>query len=258
MASQFSITNTGTFDVLAGSNISGKSFTASPIPPTGVVTSNLLLHLDAANATSYPGSGTTWFDLSGNGNNFTLVNSPTYVSDGNASAFDFTRTSFHHATSTGSINLQRDFTLEIWLNFDDVSVVTGFWGQGVASSNQAIAIYARDLNASTDTVKFTMYNNDMETGAISNVTGVWSHLTFTYSNTSPSYTKQIYRNGALAASAAGNQYLGSGVLRVGAPYGALNQEMMEGKIAVARAYSKILSAAEVLQNYNAEKSRYGL
>lgn len=253
MASQFSITNTGTFDILAGSNISGKPFTAGPIPPTGVVTSNLLLHLDAANATSYPGSGTTWFDLSGNGNNFTLVNSPTFVSNGNASAFDFLPSSFQHAISTGSIDLQRNFTLEMWLNADSLAgSLRGIFGQGVAQLNKAIAIFIRDK------VLFSMYGNDFEI-ATTFTTGIWYHVVCTYNHSSP-FQKQVYRNGSLLGQSTSGQaqYQGTGALRVGAPYGALNQEMMDGKIGIARAYSKILSAAEILQNYNAEKSRYGL
>jgi hypothetical protein len=45
-----------------------------------IVTSGLQVYLDAANVKSYPGSGTSWLDLTGNGNNFTLVNSPTWSS----------------------------------------------------------------------------------------------------------------------------------------------------------------------------------
>lgn len=45
-----------------------------------IVRSGLVLNLDAAEPASYPGTGTTWYDLSGNGNNGTLVNGPTYNS----------------------------------------------------------------------------------------------------------------------------------------------------------------------------------
>jgi hypothetical protein len=54
-----------------------------------IVTSGLVLALDAADKNSYPGSGTTWTDLSGNGNNGTLVNGPTFSSaNGGSIVFD--------------------------------------------------------------------------------------------------------------------------------------------------------------------------
>jgi len=56
-----------------------------------IVTSGLVLQLDAANTKSYPGSGTTWTDLSGNGNNGTLTNSPTF-SSANGGIFTFNGT----------------------------------------------------------------------------------------------------------------------------------------------------------------------
>ena len=76
MASQFSITNTGTFDVVAGSNISGKPFVAEQILPFGLIVSGLKVHYDFANTTSYAGSGTTLNDISGNGNNTSFSASP--------------------------------------------------------------------------------------------------------------------------------------------------------------------------------------
>jgi hypothetical protein len=57
----------------------------------GVVTTNLSMFLDAGNASSYPGSGTAWTDLSGNSRNGTLTNGPTYTSaDGGSIVFDGT------------------------------------------------------------------------------------------------------------------------------------------------------------------------
>ena len=57
----------------------------------GIVTTNLSMFLDAGNASSYPGTGTAWTDLSGNSRNGTLTNGPTYTSaDGGAIVFDGT------------------------------------------------------------------------------------------------------------------------------------------------------------------------
>lgn len=233
------------------------SINIPPITPPGenIVTDQLLLYLDAANASSYPGTGTTWTDLSGNGNNFNLVNGPSFISNGNASTFYFNADSFQHAASTTSINLQRDFTLEAWINANWFGTRfptnnRGIFGQGIAGGSQAIAIFAFD-NGYT----FSMYANDVS--AISpNSTGTWYHVAFTYSNTS--YNKGFYKNGSSLGSFSGGQYLGSpGTFRIAAPYGALNQEMFEGNIALARVYTKVLSSTEIAQNYNAQKTRYG-
>lgn len=57
----------------------GPGVSVTAVPP---VTSGLSLFLDTGNSTSYPGTGTAWSDLSGNGNNGTLVNSPAYTAAG--------------------------------------------------------------------------------------------------------------------------------------------------------------------------------
>lgn len=62
---------------------------------TSIVRDGLLLHLDAANVKSYPGSGTTWNDLSGKGSNGILVNGPVYSSNGKGSiTLDGTRSRY--------------------------------------------------------------------------------------------------------------------------------------------------------------------
>jgi hypothetical protein len=74
---------------ISGATISG-GITLSP--SASIVTSGLVLSLDAGNPSSYSGSGTTWFDLSGNGNNGTLVNSPSYTTISGAQTFAFNGT----------------------------------------------------------------------------------------------------------------------------------------------------------------------
>ena len=63
---------------------------------TGIVTSGLVLHLDAGDSNSYPGSGTTWSDLSDTGDDFTLINSPSFSSDhGGEFLFENSKIHFH-------------------------------------------------------------------------------------------------------------------------------------------------------------------
>ena len=85
-----------------------------------LITSGLILCLDAANLRSYPGSGTTWSDLSGNGLNATISNSPTYTTS-NGGILTYSG-SVAGATATGTSSLFNvgtgDFTVECWMKTD--------------------------------------------------------------------------------------------------------------------------------------------
>lgn len=80
---------------------------------------SLILHLDAANPKSYPGTGTTWYDLSGNGNNATLFNSPIYNVNNGLGSFEFDDYKYLNFPEISLIN--QAFTLEFCgsiVNFD--------------------------------------------------------------------------------------------------------------------------------------------
>ena len=86
-----------------------------------IVTDGLALCLDAANSKSYPGSGSTWTDLSGNGNNATLTNGPTYSSaNGGSIVFDGVN---DYVAPTGLTNAlwQGNWTVSFWVNFDIIN-----------------------------------------------------------------------------------------------------------------------------------------
>ena len=93
-----------------------------------IVTSGLVLCLDAANRKSYPGSGTTWTDLSGNGNNGTLIDSPTFNTDGIGSlsfnglnsyiGISSPSSRFNWTPSSTGFN---NMTLDLWIKTSDTS-----------------------------------------------------------------------------------------------------------------------------------------
>ena len=87
-----------------------------------IVTDNLILALDAANIKSYPGSGTTWTDLSGKGNNGTLVNGPTFNSGNSGSIeFDGTNDSISLGPQINSDITETDITVSFWTYLDTTS-----------------------------------------------------------------------------------------------------------------------------------------
>ena len=214
-----------------------------------IVTSGLTLIIDSGYVPSYPTTGTTWYDLSGNVNDGTLVNSPTFNSSNNG-YFTFNGTT--QAATLTSLNLQQNFTLDGWFN---PSVLNGFvmFGQGTTSANQGLHIwYTTNTN-----IRFGMYANDTDF-TVSTSTGNWYNIVCTYNNSSP-YTKQLYLNGVEQAGSivGAAAYAGSGTFRLGATYSS-SGEYGNGSYAGMKMYNRILSATEVLQNYNATKTRFGL
>jgi len=235
-------------------NISGSivnSAIASTLNYKSVVTRGLIFSYDAGALDSYPQTGTSVFDLTTNNNTAALTNGPTFSSD-NGGTFVLDGTNDY--INAGSINLNRDFTLEIITNMTN-SNGYGLFGQGPATNNQGMHIYY-DVGARG--MVFAFYSNDNDYGNnYRPSTGVWYHWVFTYSNTT--YDKQFYANTVLQTPAASveNIYSGTGQFNIGAIYGSAVSPA-NGKIAVARAYSRILSSTEITQNFNAQRSRFGM
>jgi hypothetical protein len=222
-------------------------FTGAP-----VVDTSLQLWLDSGQTISYPGTGSTWTDLSGQSNTGTLNNTPTFSPTVGGGTFLFNGT--NQTATTVSLNLQQDFTLEAWVN---QNVLNGFaiFGQGTLGvNNSGLHIwYVADT-----TIRFGMYANDTDF-TVSTSTGVWYHMIFTYNNSSP-YTKGFYLNGvAIAASTVTSPgaYTGSGTFRLGATY-STGGNYGNGYFQGVKMYNRILTADEVTTNFNALRGRFGI
>ena len=235
--------NSGTLLINSGSF---DEFTGAPVVDTG-----LQLWLDAAQTASYPGSGATWTDLSGQSNTGTLTNSPTFRSNVGGGSFLFN--GINQTATTASLNLQQNFTLEAWVN---QNVLNGFaiFGQGILSTSQGLHIWYTTNTA----IRFGMFGNDTDF-TVSTSIGIWYHMIFTYNHSSP-YTKGFYLN-AVAQSGTPLQtaaaYAGSGVFRLGATYstaGNYGNGYFEG----VKMYNRILTADEITTNFNALRGRYGI
>jgi hypothetical protein len=210
------------------------------------VTSGLVLELDAGNIKSYPGTGTTWFDKSGNANNGTLINGPTFntgslgsiVFDG-VDDYSSLGTIPQIAPGTG------DFTFEFWINPTNWSnlymplftttTTNGLW-IGKVESNFALRTYnvADDLQYATFPT-----------------TNTWTNIIIRRSGT----TANIYYNTSSVVSGTVTRNYVQGISEI-ARDGTTN--VFNGKIANIKYYNRALSADEVLQNYNATKGRFGL
>jgi hypothetical protein len=223
----------------------------SVMAPIKATTTSLILNLDAANIKSYIGSGTTWSDLSGNNNTATLTNGPTFTSSfGGNMIFD----GANDTADISTIDLRTSFTYECWVN---MNVINGFsfLGQGSTSPNNGLHIW----NANDTSLRFGMYGNDTDVNSLTSSTNTWYHYVFTYNHSSP-YTKNIYRNAVKQTTSeqqSQSQYTGTGTLRIGAIYSS-GGNYANGRFAMARIYNRILADTEILQNYNSNKSRFGL
>ena len=157
--------------------------------------------------------------------------------------------------STGSLNLQQNWTLEIWANMDDASSF-GLFGQGVFATGQGLHIL---YQSGPRGMIYGMYANDNDyenNYRPSPATGTWYHWVFTYNNSN--YDKQFYADSILQtpASSVETIYSGTGQFNIGAIYsGAISPA--NGKIAITRFYNRVLSQAEITQNYNSARARFG-
>lgn len=162
--------------------------------------------------------------------------------------------SFNGSTSLlslPSLNLQRDFTLECWVYLTSSGTSVGFFGQGVYATGQGMHIGwfpGRGL-------LFGMYANDLECPGYTMTYNTWHHFVYTYNNTT--YFRQTFADGVLVASGTLTQYTGSGQFNIGAIYSNASTPFA-GNYAVAKAYSRVLSTDEVQQNFNAQRSRFGI
>ena len=216
-----------------------------------IITDGLVLHLDAANTNSYPGSGTTWTDISGKGNNGTLTNGPTFSSDDGGSidldgSDDCTTISSSNDFAYGT----GDFTWEVWARADGFGSNNYFLEHGSNGGTLAFGALGNRYYNSTVGSGSVLYS----TGFGSLSSNVWYHLVATRI----SGTTFLYKNTVLTASASDSHNFAAQSVLLG-KYGGSNSNYWNGKISNVKIYKgKGLTATEVKQNYKALRGRYGI
>jgi hypothetical protein len=229
-----------------------------------IVTNGLVLTLDAGSKKSYAGSGTTWTDLSGNGNTGTLVNGTTFDS-GNGGVFSFDGVNDYIRVNTGDkIRFQDSsvFTVSFWFNWESITGAQSnrqyLWDNRSASENYYVVIID-NANAGTPGLKAILNGASAEISATSTLPSfnTWVHYTAVFNITGGIVTS--YVNGIQSATAQNTPVVSgtSGATAyIGTFRGISGGYKFNGNIANFKIYNKALSAAEVLQNYNATKSRF--
>lgn len=225
-----------------------------------LVTNGLVLALDAGNIKSYPGSGTTWLDKSGYGNNGTLTNGPTFDSgNGGSIVFDGSN---DRVIGTNILSGSAYSTLGGWVKKTATSSHMSFGvldNEGVSSTDKRIEIvwYINGLLYAECGDNHNVWVNTTPPKIDTN----WHHICFTYDGTKPTnYTKiQIYFDGNPLSPNGQSGTIPSTIPTTGpVVIGRRNTGHSNGNISQVQIYNTALTAQEILQNYNATKSRFNL
>jgi type II secretion system protein G len=224
-------------------------------PTISIIKDGLVMYLDAGNTESYPGTGTTWFDLSGNSNNGTLVNGVSYNNDnrgflniGNTSKVDLGSSIQNYSTFTTSFWVYFNFYDQREMPLGDLSQASGYhffflfgnvylgFSSGFTGNPYiGVPIHQYKPNPYTPTQADDFYYN------------TWNHFAVTKDLNN---NVVFYRNGV--AIGGGNKEGVSNISQIG---GGWDTDMRFPQLLF---YNRALSSEEIQQNFNATKIRFGL
>jgi hypothetical protein len=234
-----------------------------------IVTTNLVLNLDASNPSSYSGSGVNWFDISGNSNNGLLINGPTFNSaNGGSIVFDGTNDYVNNIGTVSSFPFIQNTaltTLSFWIKFNNTLNLEYITGNTPTSAEKGFFL-GKNTNGSLQVSVFNsggsangLVNYASPIGLVNDTN--WHNYTITINKTIN--TNTIYKDGVLFSSGAGTGAwtLSSGNSTRTLVLANINNNsfnFFNGNIANYLIYSSVLTAPEILQNFNALKTKFGL
>jgi len=224
-----------------------------------IVNNGLVLSLDAADKNSYPGSGTIWTDLGGSAVSGSLVASPTFnSSNGGSIVLNGTTQYANLGNNTLGVELQNK-SVSAWIfqtatpavvggiidkDYDNTSPYGG-WGFWITSANK---------------MNFWVHpNKDLTDTGTSITNNIWQHIaiSYNYSGKSASFYLNGNFNSTITNATIVEQISDTTTMKIGVIRTAVNY-FFTGRIANLLVYNRALSANEISQNYNAQKSRFGL
>jgi len=228
-------------------------------PTVGVATAGLVLHLDAGNTSSYPGTGTTWTDLVAS-RIFTLTNGPTYNSS-NGGHINFVAASSHYAQCASSLPSLTTWTCEAWVSYvsttgSNPAIVTDVQGgdkvnyiigvpDGVTAPRISVGTFATNWRSLTPGFLPTVSN--------------WYQVVGTFNGTT--HTFNLYINGSLNATqtlTAPSASYGSGNTGIRLMRRWDQTNYWGGGLGVVRIYNSVLDSTSINDNFQAQRGRFGL
>jgi hypothetical protein len=213
-----------------------------------IVTDGLVLLLDAANTKSYPGSGTTWFDKSGNNRNATFIDNPTISNN----TFNLDGVSDGAEIPSFPGIWDGSVTMEGWFFFNESNTRDVLCGTFDSTLDINFERHTSD--------RLRIYWNADDNYSSDNAApaNTWLHIILIRNKENSKLL--YYVNGSLNTETSKSviDYTTVETLRIGRDTRSADTTNMNGKIGLIKIYNRSLSAAEVLQNYNATKGRFGL
>jgi hypothetical protein len=226
---------------------------------TPIVTNGLVLYYNPADSASYPGTGTTINDVSGNGLNGTMSNitytSPYFTYNGTSSTVSVADNALLEP-GTG------DFTLEAWVYYSTITGSTRTFiskcnnGGGAADWSYGLRTQANGntyIEVGNGTTSVTSPTYAVSTGQWYQIVGVWTNVA---ANSIALYVNSVSQGSNSHAFASVKN--STNPLYFGSYNGGEFSQWFNGRMGIVRYYSKALSGAEVLQNFNANRAVYGL
>lgn len=231
-----------------------------------IITDGALMLIDASNVSSYPGSGTTWTDLSGNGNNTTLVNNPTY-NQGQSFTFNGSNS---YCTSLFSFT-SRPFSINVWFSFNNISGWQTVVGQDTSQNTAYGTLYFQKSNGNNTGVGGTtrtinafglslVTTNSVEVYCFDPAL-IKINTWYNYCVSVATDSIKLYRNGVLVTNVNDSSTLatpvGTAVVAAGY-YGNSIVDYCNARVSSVSIYNRALSAVEIRHNYNALRGRFGI
>lgn len=213
-----------------------------------IVEDGLVLYLDAANENSYPGTGTTWTDLSNSANNGTLVNGVGYSSNNQGYLiFDGTNDEII-CTNNSSVQINVG-TISSWFNANNGNTGTN----GIIAKQSAWGLFVWDNTLRTyDWGNSTVRDTGITVG---NSTWNYAAMTFTETTGNPSNNAIIYLNAIPVLTTTVKHSNHNVTVQIGE---ANANQNFGGFISNSSIYNRVLTASEIKQNFNALRGRYGI
>ncbi len=218
-----------------------------------IVTDGLVLYLDAANTKSYVSGSTTWNDISRGNYSASILNNPIYSQNNSGIfIFDGTNQNITGATSTNLSFGTNNFSINYWFYINSFNVPSPTIIDLRTISNDFG--YADFISSATTTFRLYWNNSTQYTSTKQIFVGNWYNILVTRSGT----TLSVYINGLLDGTKTDSSNLTSGQLKIGRNVNTVGTSYFNGRVQSLIVYNKALTSNEVLQNYNATKTRFGL
>jgi hypothetical protein len=224
-----------------------------------IVTDGLVLNVDAGFVGSYPSTGITWYDLSGNAYSGTLTNGPTFsTNNSGVLIFDGADDNLPISANASQLNLSDSFTIQMCLKPYVVNpTVANVTNKGLflcanpsgATTNTYLHILIRD-----QVFMFGFYGNDLYDYSNPLTANTWYIVNFRFNNSTKLRSIWVNGNKNVEQNAGSNLNLANGAVTICGTY----NTPFNGELASTLVYNRALTDSEITQNYNALKGRFGL